>query len=71
MIHEDLQDNDYQPLKRGDPIFYTLEGETITFDEDETLYPVFINEAAYCYKNTAFSLTEKVSVGSQQGLTKV
>ena len=70
LIHENLQDKDYQPLKKGDPIFSTLEGEIITFEEDEILHPVFINAAAYYYKNIAFSLTEKVSIDIKKGLTK-
>ena len=61
IIHKDLQDRDYQPLEKGCPIFYTLDGNTINFDENETMYPVFINEAAYYYKNIAFSLTKKIT----------
>ncbi len=71
IIHENLQDKDYQPLKKGDPIFSTLEGEIVTFEEDEILYPVFINAAAYYYKNIAFSLTEKVSVDIKENLAKI
>jgi aspartoacylase len=60
IIHKNLQDCDYPPLEKGMPIFYTLEGNTINFDENETMYPIFINEAAYYDKNIAFSLTKKV-----------
>jgi aspartoacylase len=67
IIHENLQDRDYQLLKKGDPIFFTIEGDIITFEEDEILYPVFINEAAYYYKGVAFSLTEKVSLDTKKG----
>ncbi|SEH08848.1 aspartoacylase [Candidatus Venteria ishoeyi] len=70
IIHENLQDNDYKPLKKGDSIFSTMEGECIAYDEDEELYPVFINEAAYYYKNIAFSLTEKITVNTKNGLTE-
>ena len=62
IIHQDLQDRDYQKLTKGDAIFSTIEEQTITYNEDEDLYPVFINEAAYYYKKTAFSLTEKIMV---------
>lgn len=58
-IHRELQDNDYQPLQKGDPIFETIEGDTICFADEGVFYPVFINEAAYYYKNIAFSLTQK------------
>lgn len=69
IIHQNFQDKDYQPLKKGDPIFTTLGGDVILFEEDKVFYPVFINEAAYYYKNTAFSLTEKVTVNCWHDLT--
>jgi aspartoacylase len=58
-IHPEFQDRDYQPLEHGDPIFMTLDGQTIGYQGRETVYPVFINEAAYYEKGIAFSLTEK------------
>jgi aspartoacylase len=68
-IHKEIQDKDYQPIQNGQPIFETLEGEIIRFKDDGVFYPVFINEAAYYYKNIAFSLTEKVIVNHEHGLT--
>ncbi len=62
IIHQNIQDKDYEPLKKGDPIFLTLEGNEIVYEKDETLYPVFINEAAYYNTNIAFSLTEKIKI---------
>jgi aspartoacylase len=56
-IHEEFEDKNYLPLKKGDPIFKTMNNEIIYFEEDKIYYPVFINEAAYYYKKTAFSLT--------------
>jgi len=61
-IHENLQDKDYVPLKKGVPIFEKFNGEIIVNEENEILYPVFINEAAYYYKNTAYSLTRKTKI---------
>ena len=63
MVHKDLQDRDFQELKQGDAMFSTLSGETITFKEEETAYPVFINEAAYYDKKIAFSLADKQTMG--------
>jgi len=60
IIHSNIQDKDYQPINKGDPLFVTLDGGIITYEEDETLYPVFINEAAYYVSDMAFDLTEKV-----------
>lgn len=59
MIHPQLQFKDYQPLHPGDPIFLTLEGQAIAFDGASTVYPIFINEAAYYEKGIAMCLTEK------------
>ena len=58
-IHESLQDRDYQPLYPGDPMFRSLDGTVSYFEGTSTVYPVFINEAAYYYKRIAMSLTTK------------
>ncbi|MEO0687556.1 MAG: aspartoacylase [Cyanobacteria bacterium J06649_11] len=57
MIHPKLQFQDYQPLNPGNPIFITFDGEEIFYQGDGTVYPVFINEAAYYEKGTAMCLT--------------
>ncbi len=59
MVHPSLQDKDYTKLKKGDPLFITLEGEDIIYDKDEEVYPLFINEAAYYEKGFAMCLTQK------------
>ncbi|KAJ7308806.1 hypothetical protein JRQ81_008073 [Phrynocephalus forsythii] len=59
LIHPNLQDNDWQPLHPGDPIFLTMEGETIPYAGDTTVYPTFVNEAAYYEKRQAFVTTVK------------
>ncbi|KAM9320978.1 N-acyl-aromatic-L-amino acid amidohydrolase (carboxylate-forming)-like [Gastrophryne carolinensis] len=61
VIHAELQDKDYVPLKPGNFIFKKLCGEDVSYEGDETLYPTFINEAAYYEKKVAFILTEKVN----------
>ncbi len=58
MIHPQLQFQDYKPLNPGNPIFVTFDGEEIFYQGDETVYPVFINEAAYYEKAIAMYLTE-------------
>lgn len=57
-IHPQLQDNDFKLLQRGDPIFMSFTGETVTY-EGEDLYPFFINECAYYEKKIAFHLAKK------------
>jgi aspartoacylase len=63
-IHRDLEGRDYRPLHPGQPIFQDMRGWVGKYDGTDTLYPVFINEAAYYYENIAFSLTRKISLGS-------
>ncbi|XP_074046636.1 aspartoacylase [Macrotis lagotis] len=62
LIHPSLQDKDWKPLNPGDPMFLTLDGKTIPFDGDSTVYPVFVNEAAYYEKGEAFAKTLKVKL---------
>ncbi len=59
IVHPSLQDKDYKKLKKGDPLFVTLEGEVINYDKDEEVYPLFVNEAAYYEKGFAMCLTQK------------
>ncbi|BCL36377.1 aspartoacylase [Nostoc sp. MS1] len=59
MIHPDLQFRDYEPLNPGDPLFLTLDGEAIAYEGTSTIYPIFINEAAYYEKGIAMLFTEK------------
>lgn len=59
MIHPQLQSRDYQPLHPGSPLFLTFEGEAILYQGEATVYPIFINEAAYYEQGVALYLTEK------------
>ena len=59
MIHPYRQFQDYQPLHPGDPLFVTFMGETIPYSGTSTVYPIFINEAAYYEKGIAMTLTDK------------
>ncbi len=59
MIHPQLQFKDYQPLNPGDPIFLTFDGKEIIYEGTSTVYPIFINEAAYYEKGVAMCLTSK------------
>jgi succinylglutamate desuccinylase len=59
MIHPKLQFKDYQPLYPDAPMFITFTGETIYYQGESTVFPIFINEAAYYEKGIAMTLTEK------------
>ena len=52
VIHPQLQFQDYQPLHYHQPMFLTLTGESILYQEETVVYPVFINEAAYYEKKS-------------------
>ena len=62
MIHPDLQGKDYQPLNSSDPMFLGLDGQTIVYQGTSTVYPIFINEAAYYEKGIALTLTQKQTI---------
>jgi succinylglutamate desuccinylase len=59
MVHPKLQFQDYQPLHSGDPMFWTFAGESIPFGGESTVFPIFINEAAYYEKGIAMTLTDR------------
>jgi aspartoacylase len=59
MIHPQLQDKDYQALNPGDPMFLTFDNKTIVYQGESTIWPVFINEAAYYEKGIAMAFTKK------------
>jgi aspartoacylase len=62
MIHPQLQFRDYEALHPGDPMFLTFDGRAIAYEGKSTVYPVFINEAAYYEKSIAMRLTRKEQV---------
>ncbi|WP_257255021.1 MULTISPECIES: aspartoacylase [unclassified Endozoicomonas] len=61
MVHSSLQDGDFEELKPGMPMFQNMDG-TVTPYQGEPGYPIFINEAAYYYENTAFVMTNRKTV---------
>jgi aspartoacylase len=62
MVHPQLQFKDYEPLNPGDPILLNFEGETVTYNGDSTIYPIFINEAAYYEKGIAMCVAKKQEI---------
>ena len=62
MIHPQLQGQDYEPLHPGDPMFLTWDGMPIFYQGKSTVWPIFINEAAYYTKGIAMCLTQKQQV---------
>lgn len=68
MIHENIQDSDFQPIKAGDPIFRLLDGEEILFEtqSDEPFFPVFVNEAAYYDRLLGLSLMKAIEFSAEE-----
>jgi succinylglutamate desuccinylase len=64
MIHPDRQSQDYQPVSLKDPLFLDLQGKTICYQEEQIVFPVFINEAAYYEKGIAMVLTKQQTVAT-------
>lgn len=62
MVHPDLQDADYQPIEPGNPLFITLDGQTLPYEGEETLYGAFINEAAYYDRHIGLSLMRPCTI---------
>ncbi|XP_012876656.1 PREDICTED: N-acyl-aromatic-L-amino acid amidohydrolase (carboxylate-forming) isoform X2 [Dipodomys ordii] len=60
VVHPQLQDRDFEPLQPGAPIFQLFSGEDVLYQGDRTMYPIFINEAAYYKTHKAFIKTEKI-----------
>jgi len=63
-LHPLRQARDWQPLRPGEPLFLGRDGRTLGYVpppglEDVTVWPVFINEAAYGEKGIALSLTTR------------
>lgn len=59
MIHESIQSRDFEPIHPGCPILRRLNGDEIMYEGVESVYPVFVNEAAYYYQGLAMSLATK------------
>uniref|UniRef100_G3QA65 Aspartoacylase n=1 Tax=Gasterosteus aculeatus aculeatus TaxID=481459 RepID=G3QA65_GASAC len=59
MVHPNLQDCDWEPLNPGDPMFQSFDGKTIRYQGLGTVFPTFINEAAYYEKQQAFVTTRR------------
>ena len=58
-IHPSLDRKDFGELKTGQPIFLNFDGRTEKWSEDKSVYPFFINEAAYLEHRSAFLVAEK------------
>lgn len=51
-------------MNPGDPMFQTFDGTTIRYEGAGTVYPTFINEAAYYEKQQAFVTTRRETLAA-------
>ncbi|KAL0994424.1 hypothetical protein UPYG_G00122030 [Umbra pygmaea] len=65
MVHPHLQDCDWEPLNPGEPIFQMFDGTSICYEGVGTVYPTFINEAAYYEKQQAFVTTRRETLAAR------
>lgn len=70
MVHPELQNRDFQALQPGEPVFLGFDG-SVTLWEGDTVWPVFINEAAYYEKGIAFTATDKLELEISEGRSKL
>ena len=49
MVHKSIQDRDFEPLRVGDPLFVSLDGEVIPYDGShcDEVNLLFVNEGGY------------------------
>ena len=54
MIHESVQDADYQALRKGDPLFVRPDGTIVPYDgsHGDVVHLMFVNEAGYYYTSS-------------------
>ncbi|KAL7549068.1 hypothetical protein ACHAWF_012340 [Thalassiosira exigua] len=54
MVHKSLQDRDFRPLKKGDPLFVELDGTIVPYDgsHGDEVHLIFVNEGGYYYASS-------------------
>jgi succinylglutamate desuccinylase len=64
MIHESLQDRDYQLLRKGDPIFVALDGSIVYYDgsHGDEVNVMFVNEGGYYYPSSGTGISVAIQV---------
>ena len=59
MIHESVQDQDYQILRKGEPLFVQWDGTVLPYDGSygDEIYLLFINEGGYYYPSSGTGIS--------------
>lgn len=53
-FYQNVGAGDFQKVSKGDPLFVSLDGDTINYDGSygDTIYLAFINEGGYYYSSS-------------------
>jgi succinylglutamate desuccinylase len=64
VIHESLQDRDYQLLRQGDPLFVALDGSIVYYDgsHGDQVNVMFVNEGGYYYPSSGTGISVAIQV---------
>jgi len=60
-IHPEIENSDFKMIKKGQPLFINIAGETINYQKDYEAFPFFINEAAYLESDSAMIFAKKTN----------
>jgi len=60
-IHPDIDGQDFKALPPQSPLFINMKQQTLNYEGDEIVYPLFINEAAYQNNRLAMLLSRKMT----------
>ena len=58
-VHPDREGRDFVAIETGDPLFINATGEVIAYEQEETVFPLFVNEAAYQNDRLGMTLARK------------
>ncbi|MCO4793787.1 MAG: aspartoacylase [Bacteriovoracaceae bacterium] len=61
MVHPEVDGHDFREVKNGDSLFININGDIVRH-EGESIFPLFINEAAYQENNTAMEYAVKTTL---------
>ena len=67
MIHQSAIGRDYQPFTDGTPLFVDPADESILCFHGQTMYPVFVGEAAYVESGIAYHATRRLRWNGTSG----
>ncbi|ODC04774.1 aspartoacylase [Terasakiispira papahanaumokuakeensis] len=68
IVSSAIDQHDFQPVHPGDVIMESFDGTPITWTGEDTVYPLFVNEAAYVGGKSAMTLSTALRIDCAQDL---